>query len=230
MKKWKLRLFKSGSLAVTAAVLASVIAMPGVLPQVTASETPGVNCTSRIEPDTYIANSLSVEPARNYTALYNDGMYDGGDKSLMLPMGPLMYSTGETDQVGELTYRLPYAVSELKITGIEVPDDAVNAFKGFWISQDGYNWTAFSMTRIRTGRCRVRFCHDTQGRRLLRLQQRTLPLCEGRAGRKIRKRYQLSLYPPGRLDGKLHRKGGPGRRGRRGRRYQHRRECHPGAA
>lgn len=150
MKKWKLRLFKSGSLAVTAAVLASVIAMPGVLPQVTASETPGVNCTSRIEPDTYIANSLSVEPARNYTALYNDGMYDGGDKSLMLPMGPLMYSTGETDQVGELTYRLPYAVSELKITGIEVPDDAVNAFKGFWISQDGYNWTAFSMTRIRT--------------------------------------------------------------------------------
>ena len=109
MKKWKLRLFKSGSLAVTAAVLASVIAMPGVLPQVTASETPGVNCTSRIEPDTYIANSLSVKPARNYTALYNDGMYDGGDRSLMVDMGPLMYSTGEADQVGELTYRLPYA-------------------------------------------------------------------------------------------------------------------------
>ncbi len=150
MKKWKLRLFKSGSLAVTAAVLASVIAMPGVLPQVTASETPGVNCTSRIEPDTYIANSLSVKPARNYTALYNDGMYDGGDQSLMLPMGPLMYSTGEANQVGELTYRLPYAVSELKITGVEVPDDANNAFKGFWISKDGYNWTAFSMSRIRT--------------------------------------------------------------------------------
>lgn len=151
MKKWKQRLFKLGSLAVTAVLLASVIILPGMLLQATASAEPGDNCVSRIEPDTYIANSLDIEPQRNYTALYNDGMYDGGDNSLMVAMGPLMYSSGADDQVGELTYRLPYAVSELKISGIEVPDDAVNAFKGFWVSKDGFNWTEFPMERIQTG-------------------------------------------------------------------------------
>lgn len=151
MKKGKRYLRKLCSLAVVAAVLASMIILPGMLSQIVASAEAGENCTARIEPDTYIANSLSVKPARNYTALYNDGMYDGGDKSLMLPMGPLMYTSGAADQVGELTYRLPYAVSELKITGIEDPaENSNNAFKGFWVSKDGYNWQGFAMSKTRT--------------------------------------------------------------------------------
>ncbi len=41
----------------------------------------------------------------------------------MGPMGPFVYKSGNQDGGGQLTYRLPYAVSELKITGIEIPGD-----------------------------------------------------------------------------------------------------------
>ena len=147
MKKWKRRLFQCGSLAATAAIMLTAFSLPGSIFRLQTSAEPGDNCTSRIEPSSYIENSLEGSTVRrDYTYLYDDGMYDEAGNDLMVPMGPFVYTKGNEEGTGELTYRLPYAVDELKITGIEVQGDPNNSFQGFWISNDGESWEEFAMT------------------------------------------------------------------------------------
>lgn len=143
MKKWKLRLFKSGSLAAVAAIMLSAFSLPGAGFRLSTSAEPGDNCTVRIEPSSYIENSIEGSALkRDYTYLYDDGMY----ADLMVDMGPFVYTKGNEEGKGALTYRLPYSVKELKITGIEAQGDPNNSFQGFWVSKDGTNWEEFEMT------------------------------------------------------------------------------------
>ena len=143
MKKWKLRLFKSGSLAAAAAIMLTAFSLAGAGFRLRTSAEPGDNCTSRIEPSSYIENSIEGSALkRDYTYLYDDGMY----ADLMVDMGPFVYTKGNEEGKGALTYRLPYEVKELKITGIEAQGDPNNSFQGFWVSKDGSNWEEFEMT------------------------------------------------------------------------------------
>ena len=103
------------------------------------------NCTYRIEPENYYINSLEGSALRrDYTFLYDDGMNDG-DNSELIAMGSYVYTSGNNNGGGKLTYKLPYAVNELLLTGIEAPNDKYNSFWGFEVSSDGENWQTFDM-------------------------------------------------------------------------------------
>ena len=106
------------------------------------------NCTYRIEPENYYINSLEGSALRrDYTFLYDDGMNDG-DNSELIAMGSYVYTSGNDNGGGKLTYKLPYDVNELLLTGMEVPNDRYNSFQGFEVSTDGENWQRLDMTAL----------------------------------------------------------------------------------
>ena len=108
---------------------------------------PDTDCVNRIEPETYYENSLEGNSTlkRNGVYMYDDGMNDGEDTDKLVAVASYVYSKGNENGGGKLTYKLPYDVNELLLTGMEVPNDRYNSFQGFEVSNDGANWQTFDM-------------------------------------------------------------------------------------